>query len=148
MEFCRLPIQPISKCRKAMNPKFIIISLVLFITETLIAIFVHDSFIRPFFGDFLAVILVYSSLRIFTSNILKTALWSLFIAFTIETLQYFKFIEITGLIKFKVLAIVIGNSFSWWDILAYTLGFFAILIYEFFPFLRLFILANIKLSKA
>ena len=131
-----------------MNPKFIIISLVLFITETLIAIFVHDSFIRPFFGDFLAVILVYSSLRIFTSNILKTALWSLFIAFTIETLQYFKFIEITGLIKFKVLAIVIGNSFSWWDILAYTLGFFAILIYEFFPFLRLFILANIKLSKA
>jgi hypothetical protein len=131
-----------------MNLKYFILALALFITETLIALFVHDSFVRPFFGDFLVVILMYSFFRIFISDILKTAFLCLTIAFFIEFLQFLKFIEITGLIKYKILAIVIGNSFSWWDIMAYTLGFFAILIFEFFPYLRIIIMTNFKTSKS
>lgn len=62
---------------------------------------------------------------------------SLFIAYFIEILQYFKFIEITGLIKFKMLAVVIGNSFSWLDMLAYSLGFVFIVLIENFEILRI-----------
>jgi hypothetical protein len=120
-----------------MNSKYILLTLLLLIIEITIAVFVRDQFIRPFFGDFLAVILVYCGLRIFKQNILKTALMSLFIAYFIEILQYFKFIEITGLIKYKVLAILIGNSFSWLDILAYSLGFVFILLIENFEILRI-----------
>ena len=120
-----------------MNSKYILLTLLLLIIEITIAVFVRDQFIRPFFGDFLAVILVYCGLRIFKQNILKTALISLFIAYFIEILQYFKFIEITGLIKYKVLAILIGNSFSWLDMLAYTLGFVFILLIENFEILRI-----------
>jgi hypothetical protein len=120
-----------------MNSKYILLTLLLLIIEITIAVFVHDQYIRPFFGDFLAVIFVYCGLRIFRQNILKTALMSLFIAYFIEILQYFKFIEITGLIKYKVLAILIGNSFSWLDMLAYTLGFVFILLIENFEILRI-----------
>jgi hypothetical protein len=120
-----------------MNSKYILLTLLLLIIEITIAVFVRDQFIRPFFGDFLAIILVYCGLRIFKQNILKTALMSLFIAYFIEILQYFKFIEITGLIKYKVLAILIGNSFSWLDILAYSLGFVFILLIENFEILRI-----------
>jgi hypothetical protein len=120
-----------------MNSKYILLTLLLLVIEITIAVFVHDQFIRPFFGDFLAVIFVYCGLRIFRQNILKTALISLFIAYFIEILQYFKFIEITGLIKYKVLAILIGNSFSWLDMLAYTLGFVFILLIENFEILRI-----------
>lgn len=117
--------------------KYPIASVVLLTVEIFIAVFIHDQFIRPFFGDFLAVVFVYCGLRIFNQNILKTALLSLLIAYCIEILQYFKFIEITGLIKYKMLAILIGNSFSWLDILAYTLGFVFILLIENFEILRI-----------
>jgi hypothetical protein len=120
-----------------MNSKYILLTLLLLIIEITIAVFVHDQFIRPFFGDFLAIILVYCGLRIFKQNILKTALISLLIAYFIEILQYFKFIEITGLIKFKMLAVVIGNSFSWLDMLAYSLGFVFIVLIENFEILRI-----------
>jgi hypothetical protein len=120
-----------------MNSKYILLTLLLLVIEITIAVFVHDQFIRPFFGDFLDVIFVYCGLRIFKQNILKTALMSLFIAYFIEILQYFKFIEITGLIKFKMLAVVIGNSFSWLDMLAYSLGFVFIVLIENFEILRI-----------
>ena len=63
-----------------MNSRYILLTLLLLAIEIAIAVFVHDQFIRPFFGDFLAVIFVYCGLRIFRQNILKTALISLFSA--------------------------------------------------------------------
>jgi hypothetical protein len=119
------------------NIKYLIFTLVLLSIEIFIAVFVHDQFIRPFFGDFLAVIFVYGGLCIFFQNSTKIATISLIIAFCIEILQYFKFIEITGLIKYKILAVVIGNSFSWLDILAYSFGFAFILLIENFEILRI-----------
>lgn len=127
--------------------KYPIASVVLLAVEIFIAVFIHDQFIRPFFGDFLAVVFVYCGLRIFNQNILKTALLSLLIAYCIEILQYFKFIEITGLIKYKMLAILIGNSFSWLDILAYTLGFVFILLIENFEILRILCKLQFETTK-
>ena len=131
-----------------MNPKYLKLTFLLLAIEIFIAVYVHDSFVRPFFGDFLAVIFVYCGLRIFMENSFKTAIGSLCIAYFIETLQFFKFIEITGLIKYKVLAILIGNSFSWYDILAYTLGFMAILLVEYFSFVKFFFLIKINSIKS
>lgn len=129
-----------------MNSKYLILTILLLLTEILIAVFLHDDFIRPFFGDFLAVIFVYSGLRIFSKKTFATAVMSLIIACIIEALQYLKFLELTGLINYKVLAIVLGNSFSWLDILAYFLGFVAVLIAEYFYILRVaFPIKSIKI---
>jgi hypothetical protein len=129
------------------NIKHLIFTLVLLTIEIFIAVFVHDQFIRPFFGDFLAVIFVYGGLCIFFQNSTKIATISLIIAYCIEILQYFKFIEITGLMKYKVLAILIGNSFSWFDLLAYTLGFLFILVIENFEIIKLFLKLQFETSK-
>jgi hypothetical protein len=46
-----------------------------------------------------------------------------------------------------VLAILIGNSFSWFDILAYTLGFLFILVIENFEIIKLFLKLQFETSK-
>jgi hypothetical protein len=101
---------------------FIIFAL-LFLTEVMIAIFMHDAIIRPFFGDFLAVITLYYLLKSFLklSN-LTLVLSSLCFAYFLETLQYFDFLTYLGLKQHKIIAIVLGTSFGWGDILAYTSG--------------------------
>jgi Protein of unknown function (DUF2809) len=107
------------------------ISLFILIVEILIAIFMHDSFIRPFFGDFLAVILVYYFIKsFFEMSNTKIAIISISIAYILESLQYFNFLEITGLAQFKIAGVILGNSFAWADILAYTLGISFVLIFE------------------
>jgi hypothetical protein len=107
------------------------ISLFILIVEILIAIFMHDSFIRPFFGDFLAVILVYYFIKsFFEMSNTKIAIISISIAYILESLQYFNFLEITGLAQFKIAGVILGNSFAWADILAYTLGMSFVLIFE------------------
>ncbi|PWQ96950.1 DUF2809 domain-containing protein [Leucothrix arctica] len=98
-------------------------ALALFITEVIIAIYVPStSFIRHAFGDFLVVLLIYC----FAKGIVDIAPTKLVIAvlifsFTIEFAQYFHVIDLLG-IENKVLRIAIGNSFSWNDLLMYTLG--------------------------
>lgn len=130
-----------------MNLKYLVFTLSLLTIEIFIAVFVQDQFIRPFFGDFLAVIFAYCGLRIYFQNSTKIAIISLIISYWVEILQYFKFIEITGLIKYKVIAVLIGNSFSWFDILAYTLGFLFILVVENFEILKLFLILQFETSK-
>jgi glycopeptide antibiotics resistance protein len=102
------------------------------VIEVLIAVFVDDNFIRPYFGDFLVVILLYCFLKTFWNISVKmTALFVLLFAFTIEVLQYLKFVKFVGLQDSKVANVVLGNSFAWSDIIAYTLGVLAVLAVEF-----------------
>ncbi len=108
--------------------KYFLIALFVFIVEVLIALYVKDRFIRPFFGDFLAVIFVYTLLKSFLKISVKSgAIITLIIAYVLEFAQYFQLIEILGLKHIKVLRIVLGSSFDWLDMLAYTLGVFFIL---------------------
>jgi hypothetical protein len=130
-----------------LNSKYLVLTLALLVIEIFIAVFVRDKFVRPFFGDFLAVTFVYSGLRIVFDKTFKIATISLFIAYFIETLQYFKFLEITGWVKYKVLAVVLGSSFSWLDILAYTLGFVFILLVENFEIVKLFLKLQLETSR-
>ena len=108
-----------------------IIFLALFLIEVVIAKFFHDKIIRPFLGDFLAVIALYFLLKSFLKFSVSTiALMSISIAYLLELLQYLHFIELAGLEKYKILVIILGSSFDWGDILAYTLGFLFLIFVE------------------
>ena len=105
------------------NKTYFLLTILLFCTEVFIALFVHDNFIRPYFGDVLVVILIYCFIQTFFNlSKIKTAIYVLLFAFLIETLQYFNFITFLGLEKNKVAKTVIGNSFSFHDLLAYVAG--------------------------
>ncbi len=116
------------------SKKYFLIALFLFIVEYMIALFVHDRIIRPFIGDLLVVILIYCFIQAFFKlPVLSTALSVLAFSFAVEFLQYFKLVEILGLQDNKSARIIIGTSFSWWDILAYMGGILVVIVCEKWP---------------
>ena len=113
------------------SPFYAFSTLLLFITEVLIALFVHDQFIRPYIGDFLVVILIYCFVKSFLNTpVVPTALGVLVFAYIVELLQYFRIVELLGLQHSRAARIIIGSSFEWQDILAYTLGILMVVLVE------------------
>jgi Protein of unknown function (DUF2809) len=105
------------------NKKYARFTVALLLAEISIAIFFKDSFIRPFIGDVLVVILIYCLVRTFWKiDSTIAAILVLIFACTIEILQYFDFVNILGLQKYQILAIALGSTFDWQDILAYVIG--------------------------
>jgi hypothetical protein len=113
------------------NIKPFLIFIALLLIEILIAMYVHDAYIRPFFGDFLAVIALYFLLKTFLNlEEITLALISLGFAYFLEFLQYCEILKITGLKQYKIIAIILGSSFDWRDIYAYTLGILAVFLFN------------------
>ena len=105
--------------------------LLLFLVEVGIALWVDDAIIRPFFGDFLAVIALFFLLKTFLNfTDLNLGFTAVGIAYFLEFLQYCNFLKVFGLEKHKIIAIVLGSSFDWRDIFAYTLGIFAVFLFD------------------
>lgn len=114
------------------RPKYGFLAIVFFIVEVMIAIYVNDSFIRPFVGDYLVVFLVYCAVFTFwNTHFMKAAIAVLLFCYLIETLQYFHFVHYMGWEKYRIVAIALGTGFSWYDMIAYTLGFLTILLIEY-----------------
>ena len=96
---------------------------VILIIEILIALFVRDSFIRPYGGDILVTILICCLMRmIFLDKIPLLPLWVFLFAVLIEVLQNFDIVSLLGLGDIKFFVILIGNSFSFVDIICYAVG--------------------------
>lgn len=115
------------------NPRFFGYTLVLFVIEVMIAVYVHDNFVRPYVGDYLVVMLLYCGVRTFiNASPLKIALAVLLFAYFIELLQYFHLVDRLGLAGNTIARTVIGYGFEWLDLLAYTLGVISILLLEHF----------------
>lgn len=110
---------------------YLIATLVLFAVELLIALFAHDRFVRPYVGDVLVVMVIYTFVRIFIPE--KVRLLPLYIflfAAGVEVLQYFRIVEMLGLENNRVLSVVIGSVFDVKDIVCYGLGCFLLGGYE------------------
>ncbi len=107
------------------------IAIVLLVVEILIALYVHDRFVRPYIGDVLVVILIYCMVKaFFNTHPVTTALCVLLFSFLIETLQYFRIVHQLGWQHSKLARVIIGTSFAWEDIAAYTVGIGVVIMVE------------------
>ncbi|MGN7721233.1 DUF2809 domain-containing protein [Chitinophaga sp. 22620] len=105
------------------NRWYFTLTILLFVTEVLIAAYLHDDFIRPYAGDFLVVILIYCFVRSFLqAPVVPVALAVLAFSCLVEGLQYLNMVKHLGLGHSRLANIVLGNYFTWADIIAYTLG--------------------------
>ena len=113
------------------NRHYFLASMLLLVTLVGIAMFVRDSFVRPFFGDVLVVIWMYTFLAAFLS--IRPFVLSLFVlafAYCVEIGQYFRLVDVLGLQSNRIASIVIGSTFDWLDLLAYTLGWGVIWLFQ------------------
>ena len=121
-----------NKTQIIFNKVYFFLMTLLLTIEIYIGMYVKDSFVRPYLGDFLVVILIYCFLKAFWKiSYFKAAIYVLLFSFVIEFLQYFNIVEILGLQENKLASIIIGTSFSLEDLLAYFLGVVSILIIEY-----------------
>jgi len=121
-----------NKTQIIFNKVYFFLMTLLLTIEIYIGMYVKDSFVRPYLGGFLVVILIYCFLKAFWKiSYFKAAIYVLLFSFVIEFLQYFNIVEILGLQENKLASIIIGTSFSLEDLLAYFLGVVSILIIEY-----------------
>jgi len=113
------------------NLKSFIISLIIFIVEVIIALYINDKIIRPFVGDILVVIFIYYLIKAFLNiKPIYIAIFTLIFSFVVEILQYFNFVNMIGLGHNKAARIIIGTSFSWIDLLCYLIGFLCLFLLD------------------
>ena len=102
---------------------YLIAALVIFMAEVLIGLYVHDDLVRPWGGDVLVVVLLYCLVRGVTRlNVLAAASAVLVFSWFAEGLQYLQIVRILRLEDDAIARTIIGTTFSWLDIVAYTLG--------------------------
>lgn len=110
---------------------YFVITVVLFLLELYIGFFINDQLIRPYIGDFLVVILIYFFLKTFINlPVWTAAIIVLLFSYLVEISQYFKLVNKLGLQDLKLVRIMMGTTFSWTDILAYTTGIAFLLFIE------------------
>lgn len=113
------------------NFRYLLVAILIFIIEVLIALYVHDAIIRPYIGDVLVVILLYCLVKSFIDTpVVPTAIAVLLFSYLIETLQYFRYVEWFGLQDNHLANVIMGNYFAWTDLLAYTIGIAIVLVAE------------------
>lgn len=113
------------------NKNYFIFTILIFLVEVFIALFVNDSFIRPYLGDVLVVILIYCFIKsFFKLPVLPVALFVLIFAFTVEFLQFLNIVEKLHLQQSKIARTVLGTSFSWIDLLTYIIGIVIVVLAE------------------
>ena len=91
--------------------------------EVLIALYVHDRFVRPYVGDVLVVIVIYTFVRMVVPE--KVRLLPLFVflfATGVEALQAVNIVEVLGLSDNRFFSTLIGATFDFKDIVCYAVG--------------------------
>ena len=117
--------------------KYLVVTVILLLIEVLIALFVHDNFIRPYVGDMLVVIVVYTFVRMFIVQKCKMLPLYVFIfAALVEILQYFELVKRLGLSDNRFLRVLIGSVFDIKDIICYGIGCIILGGYEYYLYKR------------
>ena len=109
--------------KKIQRIKYALAFAILLFIEVMIALYVRDSFVRPYVGDILVVILIYCFIRMFLPDKIRLLPLYIFIFATgVEILQYFNIVEILGLENNTFLSLLIGSVFDIKDIGCYGVG--------------------------
>lgn len=114
------------------SPKYLLLTITIFLVEVLIATKLKDIFfVRAYLGDVIVVMLLYTFIKSFfsISNNEKLILGILIFSCCVEFAQYFNIAEKLGFQPGSLMYIVIGNSFSWIDILCYAVGCLLLYLY-------------------
>ncbi len=109
--------------KKKLRLTYLLIFIFLLAAETVIALFINDSFVRPYIGDVLVVGVICAFLRIFLPDRIR-ALPLLTSAFAagVELLQYFDFVSLLGLSDSRFFSVLLGRTFDLKDIVCYLIG--------------------------
>jgi hypothetical protein len=103
----------------------------LLIIEILIALYVHDDFVRPYIGDVLVMFVLYTLNRIFIPDDFKILpIVLLLFACIVEGLQYLDIVARLGLEHIEFFKILIGTTGDWKDVVCYTIGCILLILYE------------------
>lgn len=101
---------------------YTICAIVLLIAEILIGLFVRDSFVRPYLGDALVVILIWCVVRVVIPDRCVWLSGAVFLfAVLVEVSQIFPLCDVLG-IENRLIRTLMGTSFAWGDIVAYLAG--------------------------
>ena len=99
--------------------------------EIYIGACVRDAWVRPYAGDLLAVVLVYATLRmVLALPAPALATVSFLVGAIVEAIQYLGIPEILGIAHHPLLAVVVGTTFQWEDLLAYAIGALIALLFD------------------
>ncbi len=113
---------------------FLALFVFLFITEVLIALYVHDDFVRPYVGDMIVTVVVWSFARIiFPDRFRLISLYVMIFAILVEVGQYFNYVDILGITN-PILVTMMGTSFAWADIACYAVGCAITAVIDYFLF--------------
>ncbi|WDF47399.1 DUF2809 domain-containing protein [Chryseobacterium sp. KACC 21268] len=112
--------------------KNLLIAIAIFLVEILIATKLKDwFFVRAYLGDVFVVMLMYYFIKAFLDfEPVKLIIGIFIFSCLIEFLQYFHFAEVLGFKDNRLMMIVLGNSFSWLDILCYFAGCVVLFLIE------------------
>lgn len=117
--------------KPAWRPAYAVAAAALLAVELVIAVAVHDSFVRPYLGDSLAVLLVYAALRAVTRLApVPAAALAFCVAALIEFGQLIGLLNILGLQHSVVARTLLGTGFDPQDFIAYAAGALAALAFE------------------
>ncbi|MEG1592211.1 ribosomal maturation YjgA family protein [Chryseobacterium sp.] len=116
------------------SPKYFLLTILIFLVEVLIATILKDNFfIRAYLGDVIVVMLLYTFVKSFVIiNETKLIIGIFAFACLVEFAQFFHIADKLGFKPGSLMYIVIGNSFSWIDILCYGVG--CLILYIFTKF--------------
>ena len=100
-----------------------IATIILLVVEVLIALFVHDSIIRPYLGDVLVVVVIYTFVRIFVpERVVLLPLYIFVFAVGVELLQLVNIVDKLGLSDNRFFSVLIGTVFDIKDVICYAVG--------------------------
>lgn len=117
--------------KKKMKIVYAVLTVLFLMVEVIIALYIHDDFIRPYVGDGLVVMVIYFFIRIWIPE--KVRLLPLYVflfASFVEVMQYFRLVELLGLGESRFFRILLGSTFDFKDIICYGAGCLILGIWE------------------
>lgn len=100
-----------------------VITVVLIAVEVLIALYVHDKFVRPYLGDVIVVVVIYTLVRTIIPDRCRLLPLLVFIFATgVELLQIVNLPKVFGFEDSRLLSTLVGSVFDVKDIICYAVG--------------------------